>query len=55
VTKDDDPYTGAGVIPKGTDAVLLDYAVHGPQTIEVPIVEVLGKVARCPQHVLDPQ
>lgn len=54
VTKDGDAYTGAGIIEKGTEAAVVDYASHGTSTSDVPIVRVQGKLARCHQFHLDP-
>jgi hypothetical protein len=54
IPKDGDAYTGAGVINKGTEAIVVDYASHGTATADVPIISVLGKLARCHQIHLDP-
>ena len=54
IAKDDDKYTGAGIIEKGTEAFVVDYASHGTSTADVPVVRVLGKLARCHQAHLDP-
>lgn len=52
VSKEGDPYTGAGVIEKGAEAVLVDYASHGTATTDVPILLVHGRRARChPMHL----
>ena len=46
VTQEGDKYEGEGVIEKGTEAVVVDYASHGTQTTDTPIVRVLGVNAR---------
>lgn len=53
VHKDGDEYTGAGIIEKGTEAEVVDYASHGTVTVDVPIVLVRGKLARCHHLHLD--
>jgi hypothetical protein len=54
IHKDGDAYTGAGMIEKGTETFVVDYASHGTATSDVPVVRVLGKLARCHQSHLDP-
>jgi hypothetical protein len=52
VPKEGDKYIGDGVVEKGTEAVVVDYASHGTATADVPIVSVLGKRARVhPAHL----
>jgi hypothetical protein len=41
-----DAYEGAGVIEKGTEAVVVDYASHGTAVADMPIVRVKGLNAR---------
>jgi hypothetical protein len=48
-----DEYEGDGVIEKGTEAVVVDYATHGTATADMPIVRVLGKNARVHAAHLD--
>jgi hypothetical protein len=55
VVQGDDEYKGAGVVEKGTEAVVVDYASHGTSTSDVPIVRVLGVNARCHPAHLDVQ
>jgi hypothetical protein len=54
IAKEGDAYTGAGVIEKGTETVVVDYASHGTATADVPVVNVAGRLARCHQAHLDP-
>lgn len=53
VPKADDAYVGAGVVEKGTEAVVVDYASHGTVTSDVPVVRVRGVLARCHQVHLE--
>lgn len=46
VPKEGDNYQGAGVIEKGTEAVVVHYASHGTVTADVPIVDIKGRLAR---------
>lgn len=41
-----DTYEGAGVIEKGTEAYVVDFASHGTATADMPIVRVKGINAR---------
>jgi hypothetical protein len=54
VPKEGDKYTGDGVVEKGTEGVVVDYASHGTATADAPIIAVLGKRARCHPAHLDP-
>lgn len=52
VPREGDSYTGAGVIEKGTEVLVVDYASHATGVADAPLVRVLGKIARChPTHV----
>lgn len=53
IHEEGEEYTGSGVIEKGTEAVVVDYASHGTQTSDTPIIRVLGVNARCHQKHLD--
>jgi hypothetical protein len=53
VPREGDDYQGAGVIEKGTEATVVDYAAHATATTDVPIVDIKGRLARVHQAHLD--
>ena len=54
VSQEGDAYTGDGVIEAGTQAVIVDYAVHGTGSTTNPVVRVNGRLARVHPKHLDP-
>jgi hypothetical protein len=46
---DDDEYDGEGIIEAGTPATIVNYASHGNQATDSPVVRVKGRIARTHQ------